>query len=234
MRVALDVALTFSKSGEAIVEEYIDGHQGTLEGWLRHGEIAWYALFDRETAPFPHTATYGHALPSVLTARQQAAALETVTRLWRALGVSEGPFDCDFVLAGDTVFILEVSPRLGGNAICELVRSAFGFDLVTHTVRWACGENVDVPPMAAPKPRAVILLGSPRAGRLRFHRKEAATLVREPWVESLEWDVDFDAPVQPFIDGRHRVGQCLIAAADRDQLGSRIREVRERLNVTAE
>jgi hypothetical protein len=46
--------------------------------------------------------------------------------------------------------------------------------------------------------------------------------------------VAFDAPVQPFIDGRHRVGQCLIAAADREALGRRIREVRERLNVTAE
>jgi formate-dependent phosphoribosylglycinamide formyltransferase (GAR transformylase) len=159
--------------------------------------------------------------------------LDTAGRLWRALGVSDGPFDCDFVLAGDTVFLLEVSPRLGGNSICELVRSAVDFDLVALTVRWACGEDVPLPAERTPKPRVVVLLGSDRAGRLRFHRKAAATLAREPWVESLEWDVPFDAPVEPFIDGRHRVGQCLVAATNREELGRRIREVRERLEVTA-
>jgi biotin carboxylase len=234
LRAALPTACAFSKSGEAIVEAYLDGHQGTLEGWLHDGDISWHTLLDRETAPLPHRATHGHATPSVLTAHQQAGVLETAARLWRALGVGDGPFDCDFVIQGDTVFILEVSPRLGGNAICELVRSAFAFDLVTHTVRWACGEAVELPSIRDPKPRAVVLLGSPRAGRLRYHRKAAATLAREPWVESLEWDVDFDMPVEPFIDGRHRVGQCLVAAPDRAELGRRIREVRERLNVTAE
>jgi biotin carboxylase len=234
MRDALAAACAFSKSGEAIVEEYLAGHQGTLEGWLAGGEIVWHALLDRETAPLPHTATYGHAIPTLLTAAQQSAVLDTVTRLWRALGVSDGPFDCDFVLAGSTVFILEVSPRLGGNAICELVRSACGFDLVTHTVHWACGDDAPLSAPRLPMPRAIVLLGSDCAGRLRFHRKAAATLAREPWVESLEWDVPFDAPVEPFIDGRHRVGQCLVAATNREELGRRIREVRERLNVTAE
>ncbi len=234
LRAALPAARAFSKSGEVIVEDFIEGHQGTLEGWLHEGAIAWHALLDRETAPQPHTATYGHAIPSVLSPPQQAAVLATVTRLWRELGVTDGPFDCDFVVAGDTVYILEVSPRLGGNSISELVRSAFDFDLVTHTVRWACGESSAALPPHAPKPRAVVLLGSPRAGQLRYHRKAASTLAREPWVESLDWDVAFDAPVEPFIDGRHRVGQCLLTAPDREELGRRICEVRERLNVSAE
>jgi biotin carboxylase len=234
LRAALPAARAFSKSGEVIVEEFIDGHQGTLEGWLQDGAIAWHAVLDRETAPLPHTATHGHAIPTILAAPQRAAVLSTVERLWRELGVSDGPFDCDFVVAGDTVYILEVSPRLGGNAICELVRSAFGFDLVSHTVRWACGEAVAFPALREPMPRAVVLLGSARAGRLRYHRKAARTLAREAWVESLAWDVDFDAPVQPFTDGRHRVGQCLIAASDRAELGRLIVETRERLSVSAE
>ena len=234
MRAAIPAACAFSKSGEAIVEEFLEGHQGTLEGWLHEGEIVWHALLDRETAPLPHTATHGHAIPTMLTIEQQTAVRTTVTRLWRALGVSDGPFDCDFVLAGDRVFILEVSPRLGGNAICDLVRSACDFDLVAHTVRWACGEAPAALPTRPAKPRAVALLGSARAGRLRYHRKAARTLAREPWVEALAWDVPFDAPVEPFIDGRHRVGQCLLAAADREELGRRLREVRERLAITAE
>jgi biotin carboxylase len=233
LRAALPAALAFSKSGEAIVEQYLDGHQGTLEGWLRGGEIAWHCLLDRETAPLPHTATHGHAAPSVLSHEQSAAVLESTARLWRELGVSDGPFDCDFVMLGHTVYLLEVSPRLGGNAICELVRSACGLDLVEHTVRWACGEPVGELRAHPPEPRAIVLLGSERAGRLHFDREQASALAREPWVESLEWDMPLESVVHPFTDGRHRIGQALLAATDRDELTRRIREVRDRLSITA-
>ncbi len=234
LHAAFPAALAFSKSGEALIEQFLDGHQGTLEGWLRAGEIAWSCLLDRSTAWLPHTATHGHATPSRLSAAQSDAVLETVTRLWRELGVSDGPFDCDFVVLGHTVYILEVSPRLGGNAICELVRSAFGFDLVEHTVRWACGEAATPLPTSAPRPRAIVLLGTTTAGRLRYDEAEAAALTGESWVQSLEWDAPSGSPVQPFTDGRHRVGQALLAAADRDELDARVREVRERLQVRAE
>ncbi len=234
LRAALPAALAFSKSGEALIEQFLDGHQGTLEGWLRAGEIAWHCLLDRSTAALPHTATHGHATPSRLSAAQSDAVLATVARLWRELGVSDGPFDCDFVLLGHTVYILEVSPRLGGNAICELVRSAFSFDLVEHTVRWACGEAATPLPTSALRPRAIVLLGTTAAGRLQYDEAEAVALTREPWVESLEWDAAPGTPVQPFTDGRHRVGQALLAAADRDELDARVREVRARLQIRAE
>ena len=234
LRAALPAALAFSKSGEALIEQFLDGHQGTLEGWLRAGAIAWHCLFDRSTAALPHTATHGHATPSRLSAAQSDAVIATVTRLWRELGVSDGPFDCDFVVLGHTVYILEVSPRLGGNAICELVHSAFEFDLVEHTVRWACGEAATLLPTSAPQPRAIVLLGTTTAGRLRYEEAEAAALTREPWVESLQWDAPPGTPVLPFTDGRHRVGQALLTAADRDELDARVRQLRKRLHITAE
>ncbi|MFZ2957049.1 MAG: ATP-grasp domain-containing protein, partial [Candidatus Ozemobacteraceae bacterium] len=142
LREALPAAFGFSKSTGVIVEEFLSGHQGTCEGWLCGGEIVWNCLLDRQTVSLPFVATCGHYVPTILSPTDQARVIKAIGEVWRRLRVADGPFDCDFVVNTEAVFILELSPRLGGNGISQLVHLAFGFDLVEHTVRWACRDNL--------------------------------------------------------------------------------------------
>jgi len=233
LKEAALTAQSFSLSGEVVVEEFIQGHQGTCEGWLENGRIAWHCLLDRQTAPRPYSATHGHLLPTTLPEKIQRSVVNTIGQVWQELGVTEGPFDCDFVAQPDAVYLLELSPRLGGNSISQLIRAAYDFDLVARTIQWACGDTCLPLPRHPPRASGVILLGSDAAGRLSFDADQADALAAEPWVESLSWDVPAGTPVQPFIDGRHRVGQALLQARDRAELDARVAAFKQRLQLHA-
>jgi len=230
----LPQALEFSRGGRVVAERFIAGHQGTCEGVLKHGRIATAWLLDRQTAAPPYVATQGHYLPTLLAPAAQAAVRERVETLWAKLGVREGLFDCDFVVGHDAIHVLELSPRLGGNSIARLLQFAAGFDAIEYVIRFACGENPPAPEQHAVPACAIVLLGASRRGRLRYDADEVQRLREEPWVVQLEIDLPAGAPVQPFINGRHRAGEALIVAGGRGQLEHRVGELKARLALDAE
>lgn len=235
LRRRLPETVRFSKRRRAIVEQFIDGHQGTCEGILRDGRIVWHCLLDRRTAPPPHAATSGHFLPTCLPPAICESVLETIERVWRVLDIREGPFDCDFVVGADgRILLLELSPRLGGNSISGLIQAAFDFDLVGYAVRAACGEAPPLPAQPEPVASAVLILGVPRAGRLAFDARQADLLAREPWVRRLAFDVPAGSPVEAFIDGRRRLGEAIVQAESRGALTGRVAEFESRLALRAE
>lgn len=233
LRARLPEALAFSRGGRAIVERCIDGHQGTCEGILKDGRIAAAWLLDRQTAAPPHVATHGHYVPTSLDARVQAAVLERIEAVWAKLGVRQGLFDCDFVVGDDAVYVLELSPRLGGNSIAGLLAFAAGFDALEYIIRFACGDAPAPPPRVAPKVAALVLLGVNADGRLRYDESEAARLRAEPWLARLAIELPAGAPVEPFINGRHRVGEAIVSATDRPTLERRVAELKARLAMGA-
>jgi biotin carboxylase len=225
----------FSPDGVVLIEEYIDGAQGTCEGVLEGGDVVRHWILDRQTVDPPYTTTSGHHVPSLLPESKQKQLIDLLRHIWALLGISEGPFDCDFVATGDKIYILEVAPRIGGNSICALLRVAWGFDLVEYNVRYACGElklsrGAD---MVACTPAAIVLLGVSKPGQLQYDEAEAGRLRAETWVRALSFDTEMSRPVRPFINGRHRVGEAIVTGRDRDDLDARVRELRQRLCVRA-
>ncbi len=223
--------LRYSPASRGILEEYIDGFQGTCEGILERGEMAATFSLDRQTVEPPYVATCGHHVPSRLTLRLQKRLLSMLEEIWRTLGIRDGPFDCDFVATGEEIYILELSPRIGGNCISTLLKQATGYDIVEYSVRHACNDRTHVPEIIHTRPTAVILLGVSEGGHLVYDRTEAKALRQAEWVDSLSIDVDFGEPVLPFTNGRHRVGEALVFGKNRDDLDARVIEFRRRLNV---
>jgi biotin carboxylase len=227
----LPETLSFSPTGSAILERYVDGFQGTCEGVLRNGELALTCILDRQTADAPYVTTCGHYVPTKLEPRLQEALLGCLNRLWKLLRVSEGPFDCDFVATRDEVYLLEISPRIGGNAISTLLLKAFNFDLVRYSIQLALGEDPPWPTSGTIRPAAVVILGVPQSGRLAYDEEALLSLRREQWVDSLEMDYECDAPVSAFINSRHRIGQAIIFGESRADLENRVLELKRRLHI---
>jgi biotin carboxylase len=226
--------LSYSSDRQGVLERFIDGFQGTCEGILQRGRITHAFFLDRQTVAPPHAATSGHHVPSVLDGASQSSLLDSLERLWKLLGVTDGPFDCDFVVGSDHVYVLEMTPRLGGNSISTLLYAATGgFDLVEYGIRQTCGEDVPLPDSIPLAPTALVILGANAAGRLAFDSNEREALAHEPWVESIAMDCEPGTPIKAFTNGRLRVGEALVRGADRATLDEHVRELRRRLNVRA-
>lgn len=221
--------LQFIPTRSAIIEEYIDGHQGTCEGVLKGGEMALAVITDRQTPELPYVTTCGHRVPSNLSVPLQDKVLATLCRLWSILAITDGPFDSDFVVTHDEVYILEGSPRLGGNSMTALVRAATGFDMIEYAIQHACADDAPISNMPRIIPSAVVIIGVFAEGRLYYDQREAEIMQGESWIERLNMDVRVGEPVYPFINGRHRIGEAVIRGRDRAEIDARVDELTRRL-----
>jgi biotin carboxylase len=224
----------FSIDGQALLEEFVDGSQHTLEAIVRDGRLALALLTDRDTVPPPHTATRGHRVPSRLSEQRRRDAVEAIEQVLRLTGVRDGPLDCDFVADNERIVLIEMTPRLGGNSLSRLFEASLDVDLVSAAVRHACGDRVALPPARQPRPAAVVILGAERAGRVRWDAEQARLLAREPWLRTLLFDVAQGDAVDAFINGRHRVGEALVVGSTRDEVDARLTELAERLQLDVE
>lgn len=209
----------FSPTGKVVYESFIEGHQGTVEGVLSGGKIKLHFFLDRQTAAPPYVTTTGHYLPTVLAEFSQQKILDEIERAWKLLGVTDGVFDCDFVWSDGVVYLLEMTPRLGGNSISQLLRYAAGFDLVEYAVKQVCGDGSRLPIIHPEvQPSAVLILGVWREGLLRLDCAPEDLLHRHSWIHSLKLDVEPGERVYPFINGRYRIGEAYIRAPSRKEI----------------
>jgi biotin carboxylase len=227
--------LSFSPTSAGILEQFIDGLQITCEGIITGGKVRAAWILDRQTAAPPYVTTIGQHIPSRLPLGTQKKIISVLEDIWKRLGITDAPFDCDAIIAGDSIYVIELSPRLGGNSISTLLKYATDFDIVEYAVRLACGEVIDDYRFSdVVETMAVVLLGVQKKGQLSYDEVNLEALKREPWVQFICIDKALGSPVQPFINGRHRIGEALIKGIDRDDLDAKVVELRARLHLGGE
>lgn len=226
---------TLAFGPEALVERRVAGVDLTCEGMLRDGELVASWVTKRETAPPPYVATRGHLLPSGLGEAVERTVAMEVARTLHLLDVRDGPFDADVIWKAEDgeCFIVEATPRLGGNSLSALVEAASGFRLIDESIACACGADFASTPPGPARPTAIVLLGTEESGVLTWNDEEASALKKEPWVLSLQLDKSQGERVEPFIHGRNRVGEALIVAETHGLLVERYAALRSRLSIRA-
>jgi biotin carboxylase len=225
--------LGYSLDGMALVEQYVVGSQHTGEGILDGGKVSILLVTDRLTAPAPYVATWGHKVPSALGQGSQVLARSFLEATFGLLGLSDGPFDCDFVFAPDgRLFLLEASPRLGGNSLSSLFDAALGTDILRYAIDYALAEpGRSHLPQSVPKAAAIALLGVMGSGRAQWNPEACAALAQEPGVMSFAMDVIQGNQAEPFINGRRRLGEILMAADNRQELDILYKKVHDILDL---
>ena len=139
LEAALKVAFEHSLSGRVIVEEFIEkqGCSSDSDCFSVDGQLKFVSFsaqrFD-EDAP---------SWPSTFTKEQEAELTSEIQRLLTLLGMRTSIYNIETrVGVNGKPYIMEVSPRGGGNRLAEMVRFATGVDLITNAVRAAVGEEV--------------------------------------------------------------------------------------------
>ena len=147
LEAALKVAFEHSLSGRVIVEEFIEklGCSSDSDCFSVGGQLKFVSFsaqrFD-EDAPNPYTPS-AYSWPSTFTKEQEAELTSEIQRLLTLLGMRTSIYNIETrVGVNGKPYIMEVSPRGGGNRLAEMVRFATGVDLITNAVRATVGEEV--------------------------------------------------------------------------------------------
>ena len=144
---AIAHALEESHNGHFIVEDFLelDGYQSSADCFSVDGKLVYadYSdqLFDRN-AENPYTPAI-EIWPASMPQEHQNYLTSEIQRLLKLLNCGTGLYNIESrVCKNGKPYIMEVSPRAGGNRIAELQRIGTGIDLIEAEVQKAVGEKV--------------------------------------------------------------------------------------------
>lgn len=148
LKEAFGFAQSFSLSGQVIIEEYIEkkGYSSDCDGFSVNGKLECVSFnsqyFDDE-ASNPYTPS-AYSWPSSFTQGQEAELKSELQRLIALLNLKTSVYNIEVrVGKNDKPYIMEFTPRGGGNRLSEMVRYGSGVDFITNAVRGAIGLPVD-------------------------------------------------------------------------------------------
>lgn len=141
-------ALAYSFCGKIVVEDFIEkkGDSSDSEFFSVNGEVKFASfsrqLFDVE-ASGPYTPA-AYSWPASISAENQRELTSEIQRLLKLLGMGTSIYNVETREGTDgKAYIMEVTPRGGGNRLAEMLRYATGTDLITNAVRAAVGMPVE-------------------------------------------------------------------------------------------
>mgnify|MGYP003299664404 CR=1 FL=1 len=196
LMVAIQYAFKFSISGHIIIEEFIEkkGCSSDTDSYAQDGQLKFVSFsaqrFDVEaTNPYAPAA---YSWPSTFNKEEEAYLSSEIQRLITLLQLKTAVFNIEVrVGTNGKPYIMELTPRGGGNRLCEMLRYATGVDMITAITRAIVGDE---PALIEQRPYdghwAEIILHAPHDGEfveLQISDSLPAEIVeRDLWVMSGE------------------------------------------------
>ena len=139
---AIKTAQEYSFKHEAIVEQFVEGKEISVEFISYHGVHYPLQITDKVTTEAPHFVELEHHQPADLTASQYKEIYSVTRRALNALGVTNGASHSEYRITKDgKIYVMEIGARMGGDFIgAALVRLSTGYDFVKGVIDVALGE----------------------------------------------------------------------------------------------
>lgn len=149
LKEAILYAIKFSPSKTFIIEEFLesrgcssDSDCFSVDGKLK--VVTFSAQRFDKNSPNPYTPS-AYSWPSTISIENQEYLKQELQRLVDLLSLKSSIYNIEVrEIKNNKAYIMEVSPRGGGNRLSEMVRYATGVDLISNAVKAALGENIDI------------------------------------------------------------------------------------------
>lgn len=139
-------ATSFEK--KAIVEEYLEGNEYSMETVTQNGVHHYLATTKKYTTGAPHFIETAHKQPCDLTDEINEKAKVVIMNALDALRVENSAGHSEFKVDKDgNISIIEIGARMGGDCIgSDLVYLSTGNDFVKMVIDVALGNEVEINP----------------------------------------------------------------------------------------
>jgi biotin carboxylase len=139
-QTALEEALSLSRSGRAIVEEYLEGPEFSLDALIYRGEFTLCGIADRHIRFAPYFVEIGHTMPTALSSAQRQPVVDVFRRGAAALGIENGAAKGDIKLTSRGPVVGEIAARLSGGYMSGWTYPlSSGVELTAAALRIAVG-----------------------------------------------------------------------------------------------
>ena len=229
LEAALQTAFDHSLSGRVIVEEFIEkaGCSSDSDCFSVDGELKFVSFsaqrFD-DNAPNPYTPS-AFSWPSTFTKEQETELTSEIQRLLTLLGMRTSVYNIETRIGTNgKPYIMEVSPRGGGNRLSEMLRFATGVDLITNAVRAAVGDEVaGIEQKDYDGHWAEVVLHTEKSGR--FDSLDIVPEFAEKHVRQTDLWVKPGDEIRAFMGANDAIGTLVLCFDTEEELVSALKDV---------
>ncbi len=221
LRESIEYALKFSHSNEFIIEDFLEkkGHSSDADSFSVNGELKFVSFSSQRfdtNCENPYTPS-AYSWPSTISVEHQAELTSEIQRLLKLLDMKTSIYNIEVrECTNGKAYIMELSPRGGGNRLAECLRYATGVDLIGNAVRAAVGMPVeDVQQKPYNGCWAEIILHSEKAGV--FDKLWVSDEIKENIIEKDLWIKPGDS-VGGFSGANEAIGTLILCFETEERL----------------
>lgn len=139
IETAIKNSITESFDKKAIVEEFIEGNEVSVESISWKGKHYVLAITDKLTTGSPHFVELAHHQPSQLSIDVQEKIKATTLKALDALNIYDGAAHSELKITSQgEVYVIEIGARMGGDFIgSHLVQLSTGYDFLKGVIEVA-------------------------------------------------------------------------------------------------
>ncbi len=152
LKEAVEIAISEGFEKKALIEEYAEGEEYSVEGISYKGTHHILAVTKKFTTGVPHFIETGHMEPADISPEMYKKVSDVVTHALDALEIENSASHSELKIdeAGN-IKIIEIGGRMGGDCIgSDLVEYSTGIDYVKAVIEVACGIEPDLKPKSSP------------------------------------------------------------------------------------
>lgn len=223
-------ALEYSKLDSVLVEEFIEGPEYSIEGLHYEGKSEVIQFTEKTTTEFPYNVELGHKQPANLTDAQKDAIRDLISKIARCMHFENCPSHTELKINERGIFIIETSPRLGGDYITStLVPLSTGINMEDQLLNIALGGKVDTQTGCVEKASGVCFFCLPE-GVVKRIDPQINEVASWPGVYSFELKLKEGDEVHQITSSLNRYGEFILVGKSFDEINITMQHYSNRIN----
>lgn len=219
---AIKYALSESRSGNFIIEDFLEkeGLSSGSESFVVDGKLLYNGFYDQyfdKDAANPYTPS-AECWPSKKDEKYLEEVRHELQRLIDLLHIKTGLFNVEWrVCKNGKVYLMEVSPRAGGNRLAEMLNYAADVDIIEAEVCKAVGYPI--PDIHEPNYNgyyAILVLHNKRAGTYQGIHIDSS--FKEKHVIEEEIRVKIGDRINAFTGANRSIGTLFLKFSSQEEL----------------
>ena len=116
VRTHIAETLSYSREDKALLEEFYENDEITVNGWAVDGDVTLLSVVDRLTIKSGNRIgiCLGHNFPSVHLDSNYNEIEDLTKRIAAAFGITNGPMYFQYLVGADGIIVNEIAMRIGG------------------------------------------------------------------------------------------------------------------------
>lgn len=222
LKQAINHALASSHSGHFIIEDFLEkeGLSCGSESFAVNGKLLYNGFYDQyfdNEAVNPYTPS-AECWPSNKDEKYLSEIRSELQRLFTLLHVRTGLFNVEWRVCKDgKCYLMEVSPRAGGNRLAEMLKIATDVDIIEAEVLKAVGE--EIPEIHEPNYKghfAIFVLHNDKGGC--FNKVLIDDSFKKKYIIEEEIRVKRNEHIKPFSGANNAIGTLFMRFKSRNEL----------------